>query len=241
MPRTKSEKKTALRELEGVDLGPEWTEVSLSDVDPLPTLAKNIVVSNPNFLARSHHSQVYTIDLTDHGKTTQAVLKLFPKGLKHRYTKEVNAYRFLYHFGAPDDGVVPKVFGVLPSINKKKLDNLLQDSIPDDVSIPLPAYAVVMEYIQGAVRPSPENMTHAIAEETLRALKIIHNSHVLHGDAEGRNILVRQPEGTVVWIDFSSSEINTSVNLAVLERRPVKQFLYATLVWASFHIIIDNF
>lgn len=230
MPRRMSKAKPPIPALSGLDLGLEWTDISIADVNPLPTLPKHIVLENPEFLARSYHSQVYKIDVVDKGNRTPAILKLFPKGLKHRYQNEVNAYRFLYHYGIPDKGVVPKIFGVLTTLNKKKLDAVLKDAIPEDVSIPLPAAAVVMEYIEGAVRPSRDNMTEAIAEEALRALRLIHNAHVLHGDAVGRNILIYPHTGKVVWIDFSSAEINRSVNQAVLERAPLKQYLYATLV-----------
>ena len=107
---------------------------------------------------------------------------------------------------------------------------MLKDSIPEDLSIPLPASAVVMEYIADAVRPSKENITKAIAKKVLRGLQYIHNAHVLHGDVEGRNILINPSTGKVVWIDFSSATINRSINLAFHEREPVKQYLYITLV-----------
>jgi serine/threonine protein kinase len=221
------------------DTGPQWTDISLSDVKPLPPLPKNITTSNPRFLARSHHSQVYTLDITDHGKTTRVLLKIFPKHLKSRYTKEVNAYRFLYHYDIPNEGIVPKIIGVLPTINKKKLDVLLEETIPENVSIALPASAVVMEFIEGAVKPSPANMTSAIAKRALRALRLIHNAHVLHGDAEARNILIVPATNKVVWIDFSSASINRSIGLAIHERNPVRQLLYRTLVFTVSCILTD--
>jgi serine/threonine protein kinase len=212
------------------DLGPEWTDISLSDVEPLPEFPKQFKTSNPKFLARSHHSHVYTLDVTDpQGSTFRALIKIFPKQLKGRYLNEVNAYRFLYAYEVPDQGVVPQIYGVFPSINKRKLAALLGDSMPENAPIVTPAAAVVMEFIEGAVSPTRENMTPEIAKRILRGLRIIHNAHVLHGDAEGRNILIR-PTGKVVWIDFSSAEINRFIKQAILERDPVRLLLYHTLV-----------
>jgi serine/threonine protein kinase len=173
---------------------------------------------------------VYVLDITDHGKTSKAILKIFPKQLKHRYINEVNAYRFLYHYEVPDQGAVPKIYGILPSINKKTLTKLLGDSIPEDAPIALPAAAIIMEYIQGAQPASEKNMTHAIAKKALYELQTIHNAHVLHGDAEARNLLVFPETENVVWIDFSSASINRDIMLAMSERRPLKQLLYRKLV-----------
>jgi serine/threonine protein kinase len=212
-----------------LDQGPELTDISLSDTRPLPILPKHIGLENPQFLARSFHSQVYTVDLRDGESKTRAILKIFPKGLKKRYTNEVNAYRFLVHYGAPTNGVVPNVYGLLPTINKKKLNDILQDSVPDDVSISLPASGVIMEYIEG-VRPTPENMRHCTAIKVLHALDIIHASHVLHGDVEPRNILIDQRTGNAVWIDFSSAQINKWVIDTIQERGRIKFTLYCNLV-----------
>jgi serine/threonine protein kinase len=215
--------------LEILDEDDELTDIPLSDTRPLPILPKHAVIENPQFLARSFHSQVYSVSYTDRTLKKRAILKIFPKGLKKRYTNEVNAYRFLNHFGAPAKGVVPRIYGVLPTINKKKLDDLLQDSVPDDVSISLPASGVLMEFIDG-VRPNEENMRHSIAVKVLHALDIIHASHVLHGDVEPRNILLDERTGNAVWIDFSSARINKWVTDTMLERDKIKFTLYCTLV-----------
>lgn len=216
-------------------MGPQWTDISLSDVDPLPEFPKQFKTSNPKFLARSHHSHVYTLDVTNSdGSTFRALVKIFPKQLKGRYQNEVNAYRFLYAYEVPQQGIVPQIHGVLPYINKTKLAALLGDSIPENAPIVTPAAAVMMEFIDGAVAPTPENMTPEIAKRALRGLRIIHNAHVLHGDAEARNILIQPRTGKVVWIDFSSAEINRSIRAAVHERNPVRQLLYYTLVRSFF-------
>jgi serine/threonine protein kinase len=209
------------------DLGPQLTDIALSDTHPLPALQQHIVLDNPEFLAKSFHSQVYAIDLTDRNHTTRVILKLFPKGLKKRYTKEVNAYRFLQHYGVPEKGLVPKVFGVIPTINKQRVGQLLQDENPDP--IPVPASAIVMEFIHG-VRPSEDNMTHTMATKIVHALDAIHAAHVLHGDVEPRNILIDLKTEAAVWIDFSAAEINRLVFETTLERQLIKQTLYRTLV-----------
>src|SRR5579859_691546 len=90
---------------------PQWTDITISDTPPLPKLPKHFATSNPQFLARSHHSQVYLLDINDHGTKSTAILKIFPKHLKERYTKETNAYRFLYYYDVPDQGIVPKIYG----------------------------------------------------------------------------------------------------------------------------------
>jgi serine/threonine protein kinase len=218
---------------------PQWTDISISEVPTLPKLPAHITTSNPRFLARSHHSHVYLLDITDNGKTSTAVVKVFPKATKERYIKEVNAYRFLYHYGVPEQGFVPRVYGVLPSLNKKALGKLLGDSVPDDAPIAPPAAAVVMEYIQGGQPASRKNMTHTIAERALNALQVIHNAHVLHGDAEARNLLVLPESEEAVWIDFSASSINRDIMLAMSERRPLKQLLYWHIV-PSFKISTDK-
>jgi serine/threonine protein kinase len=214
------------------DHGPQWTDISISDIPKLPTFPKTATTSNPRFLARSHHSQVYLLDLMLDGVLSTVVLKIFSKELKRRYTNETNAYRFLNYYNIPSEGVVPKIHGVLPTVNQKLLNSLLQDAIPDDVTFKLPASAVVMEYIEGGETPTKTNMTPELAKEALRGLELIHGAHVLHGDGMPRNILIFPDTGKAVWIDFSSAEINRDIKAAILERNPVKQLLYYGLVLA---------
>jgi serine/threonine protein kinase len=212
-----------------------WPEVPLRDVADLPSIPKDATYHRQQFLARSYHSQVYTLELNVGGSTKRALLKLFPKDLKHRYVKETTAYRYLQHFGVTDKCLVPRIYGVLPSMNKKRLGEVLGDCIPEDVSITPPASGVVMEYIEGAESPSIENMTQPLAQKILRGLRRIHFAHVLHGDAEGRNILIFPKTGKVVFIDFSSARINLNQKVAVIERGHLKTYLYCTLVMSLFH------
>jgi|SRR5579862_1214462 len=216
--------------------GPQWSDISVSEVSQLPKLAKHIITSNPRFLTRSHHSHVYLIDITDHGTTSKAILKVFPKQLKERYNKEVDAYRFLYHYNVPDQGIVPKIFGVIPTLNKKAIGKLLGESMPEDAPIALPAAAVVMEYIQGAQPASPKNMTLVTAKRALDGLRTIHEAHVLHEDAEARNLLVFPEAERAVWIDFSSATINRDVSMALDEHDLLKELLYRRLVFASYNV-----
>jgi predicted Ser/Thr protein kinase len=233
MPRGKKKEPKLPPALAGLDRGTQWTDISDSEVDPLPLLPKSVPLTNPRFLARSHHSHVYTIEVTYQSITARVILKLFPKDLKHRYIKETDAYRYLYHYGAPEDGAVPKIYGVLPSISKKRLAEMLGDSIPDYAPITAPASGLFMQYFEGAVNPSSENMTPKLAKAAVEALRTIHGSHVLHGDAEGRNLLMYPETGRVVWIDFSSASINRSARRATQELDPVRNFLYNKLVSPS--------
>ena len=73
-------------------------------------------------------------------------------------------------------------------------------------------------------------MTDPLAKAILKASDIIHDSHVLHGDAVERNILIDAETFRVVFIDFSSATINRSMNAASQERMGLKQLLYLTLV-----------
>src|SRR5579862_8340733 len=95
----------------GLDMGPTWTDVSDFDIYHLPILPKNIPLTNPCFLARGHHSHVYTIDVTHRGTTSATIQKIFPESLKHRYIEETDAYRYLHHYRAPGEGAVPRHYG----------------------------------------------------------------------------------------------------------------------------------
>ena len=114
----------------GLYMDPKWTDVSDSDIYHLPILPKNVPLTNPCFLARGHHSHVYTMDVTQRGTTSATILKIFPKSLKHRYIEETYAYRYLHHYGAPGQGAVLRNYDTLPSISRKWLDELLGESSP---------------------------------------------------------------------------------------------------------------
>jgi len=60
------------------------------------------------------------------------------KELKNRYNAETKAYRYLQHYEVTSQGVVPKLYGIVPSLDKKKLSTILGDSAPDDGSINSP-------------------------------------------------------------------------------------------------------
>src|SRR2546423_3443485 len=84
MPRGKKKEPKLPPALAGLDRGTQWTDISDSEVDSLPLLSKSVPLTNPRFLARSHHSHVYTIEVTYQDITARVILKLFPKALKHR-------------------------------------------------------------------------------------------------------------------------------------------------------------
>jgi serine/threonine protein kinase len=212
----------------GVDI--EWTDISISDTEPLPKLPKNATFANPKFIARSYHSQVYSVDVTIRKKKKCAILKLFPKGLENRYARETEAYRFLAHYDIADSGYVPVFYGDLPSIGKQMLTKMLQDSIPSDVEVPLPASGILIEYLEGGVTPSKENITVPMAKSILAGLDAIHGARVLHGDTEARNIFIFPETGRIVWFDFSNSTISTLQGLFLMERRPIKFLLFDDFV-----------
>lgn len=93
-------------------------------------------------------------------------------------------------------------------------------------------YLIYMEYIEGcSVREylvTPEGQTDAaqtkVAQEIGRALGLMHNIDVVHGDLTTSNLLMRnETGGSVVLIDFGLSYVSQliedkAVDLYVLER-----------------------
>lgn len=93
-------------------------------------------------------------------------------------------------------------------------------------------YLIYMEYIEGcSVREylvTPEGQTEAaqtkVAQEIGRALGLMHNIDVVHGDLTTSNLLMRnETGGSVVLIDFGLSYVSQliedkAVDLYVLER-----------------------
>ncbi|KAG0278402.1 TP53 regulating kinase [Linnemannia exigua] len=93
-------------------------------------------------------------------------------------------------------------------------------------------YLIYMEYIEGcSVREflvTPEGQTETaqtkVAQEIGRALGLMHNIDVVHGDLTTSNLLMRkETDGSVVLIDFGLSYVSQlvedkAVDLYVLER-----------------------
>jgi serine/threonine protein kinase len=211
----------------------KWPDIPLSTVAVLPKLPKSVVLENPQCIAVTNHSHVYKFDLRERdGAIKPAILKLFSKDQKERYTREVIAYRHLCHFNVPSLGVVPNVYGVLPSINRKQLREMLGDAKPEGVQISVPASAVLLEYIEGT-RPTADNMTYELAQKAIDGLRAIHEARVLHKDIDARNILVQPAAGKVVWIDFSIADDNEYPVLAHRERTIAKEHLYGEVVTLS--------
>jgi len=208
----------------------EWTDIPIFKTKALPKLPKSFTFSNARFLARSHHSQVHIVDVTDQGNTFATIVKVFSKELKDRFLDETKAYRYLQHYNVTSQGVVPKFYGSIASLDKKKLLALLPDSAPEDGSIKFPASAIVIEYLEGGEKPSQDNMTRELTEEALRGLRLVHNAHVWHGDPELRNILIFPESGRAVWIDFSNAEVNVELWEVIRERDIVRSRLYRRVV-----------
>ena len=211
--------------------GSSWTDISIADTAPLPKVPRDTGFDNPEFVAQSFHSQVYRVDITIRGERKQAILKLFPKGLEDRYTRESTAYRFLIHY---DVAVVPKFYGDLPSIKKTLLRKILKSSVPEHVEIRLPASGILIEYIEGGEAPSSENMTVPMARAIINGLDQIHNAHVKHGDCNPRNIFVFPGTDRIVWFDFSTSFITEPGGLFDVERRAIKSLLFFEFVCSIF-------
>jgi serine/threonine protein kinase len=235
MPRKGIQPTTANPSTAFEDFGVKWRIIRPSQTEPLPVLAEDVVFENPKFIHRSYHSQVYSADMREGQKSTKAFLKIFAKTEKARYTKEVNAYRLLYHFGVPETGIVPTIYGVLPEVDGNKLDGIIEDEVPVDAPITLPASLIVMEYIEGE-RPSLENINPKRAIRILKALRKIQMAHILHGDTEGRNILVCPSSGRLVWIDFSDAEVNHLANHGIEELNYIQSYLFQELVHLARYI-----
>jgi serine/threonine protein kinase len=229
MPRKGIAATTANPSPEYADFDRKWPIIKPSQTDPLPQIADDVIFENPQFHARSYHSQVYIADMVKAQTLTKVIIKIFPKTEKARYTKEVNAYRLLYHFNVPASGVVPSIYGVLPDIDADKLEKIIDDEDPIEAPIFLPASAVVMEYIEGE-HPSLANMNPKRGIRILKALRKIQMAHILHNDTEGRNILISPSTGRIVWIDFSIAEVNHYANHGLEELDYTRSYLFQNLV-----------
>ncbi|KAI1311286.1 TP53 regulating kinase [Mortierella claussenii] len=109
---------------------------------------------------------------------------------------------------------------------------------------------IYMEYIEGtSVRDhlvTPQGTTteaqQKVAIEIGRALGLMHNIDVIHGDLTTSNLLMRQGSGAVVLIDFGLSYVSQliedkAVDLYVLERafsstHPNTEIMFAQILEA---------
>ena len=67
-----------------------------------------------------------------------------------------------------------------------------------------PLRAVVLKYFPNAAQLTIDNATEKLVDAVLRVLYEVHSAYVMHGDIDGRNILVLLDEH-VVWVNFNHS------------------------------------
>ena len=126
-----------------------------------------------------------------------------------RFKQELDSYAHLQHYGICDKGVVPKCYGWF-NLSRQHIKQILAlPDISDDAQlmrrVKEPPQAVVLEYFPDAVQLTIDNVTEKLADAALRGLCEIHSAYVMHGDIDGRNILVL-PDERVVWVDFNHSQ-----------------------------------
>jgi len=75
-------------------------------------------------------------------------------------------------------------------------------------------YAIIMEWLEGAERATPENLTLDHATGFLYGLAEIHAAGVLHYDLYRRNMMVIPGSDRAIWIDFSCAHLNEEYALS---------------------------
>lgn len=141
----------------------------------------------------------------------------------YRYRLEKEAYERLSHHGVCARGVAPQCYGWL-YLDEERIQQIgLQGR---------GAYALVLEYLEGAQPVTTHNITIDIADKALRGLCDIHAALVLHSDTETKGNLLLLPEGRVVWLDFDSSCCGpaTTRNRLMYELARCWIYFYRTLV-----------
>lgn len=130
------------------------------------------------------------------GARLSACLKLFREDALSEYNHETTAYSYLHRAGV--EYYIPEVYGV-------GRRTCLRWGIKNDTS-ETEYYGILMEWLEGAERLSPQNVTMQHAITLVRGLSKIHDAGVLHFDTFDRNILVIPGSRRAVWIDFSSAQ-----------------------------------
>ena len=126
----------------------------------------------------------------------------------NRFKQELDGYAHLQHYGICDKGVVPKCYGWL-TLSPQHIQQILALPGISDTALLMkrvkkPPQAVVLEYFPNAAQLTIDNVTETLADAALRGLYAVHSAYVMHGDIDGRNILVL-PDDRVVWVDFNHS------------------------------------
>lgn len=158
------------------------------------------------------------------------------------FRRERDAYAHLLHYGICAKGIVPYCYGYVP-ISRKHISRMIKVCAPGkfdhnvaDMKYDLePPRALLLEYFEDAQPVSFRNATIDIADTALRHLHAIHTAYILHGDINGRNILLL-PDGRVVWTDFDSA-LTLSLRRRVHRHEPPRATFVdeLSLCWSLFY------
>ncbi|KAI9061101.1 hypothetical protein FKP32DRAFT_1678445 [Trametes sanguinea] len=124
------------------------------------------------------------------------------------FEQELDGYAHLEHYGVVEKGIVPRCYGWL-TLSPTHIAQILKLPKLSTAAKLMehtrePPRAILLEYIADAQLLTTDNVTHELADITLRSLAEIHSAYVMHGDIHSRNILVA-PGNRVVWVDFNNS------------------------------------
>lgn len=170
-------------------------------------------VYQPRLLTSKSRSQVFQCQYTDESgnSDTPCVVKVFTARAKVAYEKEAAVYSAIDSHSLhvvptrlwsglwTTDQYTSFLAGKLPSIVRRQ---------ETQVSV------IVLTYINNASPLSTLGTSIRIqaVKVALRALRLLHESNIVHGDPSADNVLIRQRDNSVsaIWIDFSASAINSS-------------------------------
>jgi serine/threonine protein kinase len=171
-------------------------------------------VYQPKLVTSRARSQVFQCGYTDSslGNDTPCVVKVFSTRAQVAYEKEVAVYSAIDSnslYVTPTklwsglwttDQYTSFLAGKLPSIVRRQ---------ETQVSV------IVLTYINNA-SPLSDTMDPSIriqaVKVALRALRLLHENNIVHGDPSADNVLIRMEgnSASAIWIDFSASAINSS-------------------------------
>jgi serine/threonine protein kinase len=214
----------------------EYLYATRNNIDPkrvpsLPRIPKGVSFSDPKFVGRGTHSEVYSVVAKYKKKTATVALKIFSDKWKTKFEAEVQAYEFLRY--GKVKGIVPFAYGYDTDWDYARLHKAVGRELDCRMTSTLqcPVSVLMMEYIAHSTHLSAENVTWRICKDVINALDKIHAAQVKHHDVALRNILIDPSIGRVVWIDFSSSYVNFADMEAWRERGCAYSILYQDLVY----------
>ena len=167
----------------------------------MPVIHESIQFENPQFVSSGLHAFVYKVEAVDaQGGRLVCCLKLFKKEWTSAYDTEAAAYEYLLHNEV--EFWIPDIIGTAQrNVSGWGLDNLDGDREGN-------YYGLLMEWIEGGERLTPENVRADHIVSFVRGLVRIHEAGVLHNDTWARNMLVVPGSNRAVWIDFGSATLD---------------------------------